>query len=101
MRSTHTTSKTNIQAAFHAFFAFKTTIMEANVPNYLFAEKKKSRNREIFEQWELIQEIIGPAHLWPHFIRRLFWTRGIKHDKRPIFSAFVFVNGLDPIVHVL
>lgn len=58
----------------------------------------KSKNREIYEMWESIQDIIGPADEWPHFIRRLFWTRGVKHNMRPILCAFVFVNGLNPIV---
>lgn len=66
--------------------------------NICAKSERKARNREIYEQWMLIQEIVGDAKLWPYFIRKLFWTRGIKHDMRPILAAFVFVNGLDPIV---
>lgn len=53
-------------------------------------------NREIYEKWMLIQDIIGPARLWPHTIRRLFWTTNVTHFNRIILSAFVYVNGLNP-----
>ena len=48
--------------------------------------------------WFEIQDIIGLAKLWPHLIWKLFWTKGIKHDMRPIIAAFVVVNGLNPEV---
>ena len=55
-----------------------------------------SRNRQIYLQWTLIQDIIGPANLWPHKIRELFWKKNLKHFHRIIVCAFVYVNGLNP-----
>jgi hypothetical protein len=52
-------------------------------------------NREQ-QLWKDIQDIIGPATFWPRRIRRLFWTRNIKHWDRIICCVFVFVNGLHP-----
>lgn len=48
--------------------------------------------------WTDIQEIVGPAKRWPHKIRKLFWTKNIRHFDRIILSAFVYVNGLNPDV---
>ena len=31
-----------------------------------------NRNREIYQLWMTIQDIIGPANLWPRKIRRYF-----------------------------
>ena len=55
-----------------------------------------SRKRQICLQWTLIQDIIGPAKLWPHKIRNLFWTKNLQHFDRLIVCAFVYVNGLNP-----
>lgn len=46
--------------------------------------------------WWDIQEIIGPAHLWPRLIRHMFWQRHLRYQQRQIIAAFVFVNGLNP-----
>ena len=62
----------------------------------MMAESRKSTNREIFETWTIIQDIIGPAKQWPHSTRRLFWTKHLKHWDRLLISTFVYVNGLDP-----
>ena len=59
------------------------------------------QNAEIKCLWFEIQDIIGPAKLWPHLVRKLFWTQSIKHNMRPIISAFVIINGLNPEVHIL
>ena len=61
----------------------------------------KERNRKIYELWTDIQDIVGSAKLWPKFVRKLFWTRNINHKWRPILAAFVFVNGLNPVVRFL
>ena len=53
---------------------------------------------ETKQLWFEIQDMIGPAKLWPHLICKLFWTKGIKHDMRPIICAFVIINGLNPEV---
>lgn len=55
-----------------------------------------NRNRRIYELWTNIQDIIGPANVWPFLIRRLFWTRNVKHFNRILLAAFVYVNGLNP-----
>lgn len=39
-----------------------------------------TRNRDIYKQWMDIQDIVGPAKLWPLFIRRLFWTQSLNLD---------------------
>ena len=55
-----------------------------------------SRSHNIYTQWTLIQDIIGPAHLWPSNIRYLFWKKNLVHFERIITCAFVWVNGLNP-----
>ena len=44
----------------------------------------------------IIQDIIGPARLWPISIRRNFWTKYLKGWPRTKTAVFVFVNGLNP-----
>lgn len=61
---------------------------------------RRKRNHEIFKMWMDIQDIVGAAKLWPHFIRKLFWTKHLNHSQRPIICAFVFVNGLNPVVNI-
>ena len=58
----------------------------------------KSKHRQIYEKWMEIQEIIGAANKWPFRIRRLFWTQNIKHFDRLLVAAFVYVNGLNPVI---
>ena len=58
----------------------------------------KSKNREIYEKWVEIQDLIGPASKWPFLIRKLFWQQNIKHFERLLVAAFVYVNGLNPLI---
>lgn len=62
------------------------------------SSNSKSENRRIYELWSSIQDIIGPARLWPIQIRRNFWTPGLKHWQRTLTAVFVFINGLNPSV---
>ncbi len=55
-----------------------------------------SRDRLIADKWALINDIIGSASLWPRSIRRLFWTRDLKHFQRFLIICFCYVNGLSP-----
>ena len=48
--------------------------------------------------WTDLQDIIGKANLWPLKIRKLFWTRNVKHFDRLLIAAFAYVNGLNPVV---
>ena len=61
-------------------------------------ESVRSRNTEIYRLWTSIQDIIGPAPQWPHLIRRLFWTKNLKHWDRILVCTFCFINGLNPLV---
>jgi hypothetical protein len=56
------------------------------------------RNKEIYEKWVNIQDLIGDAVQWPRRIRRLFWTQNLKHFDRILVTAFCYVNGLTPEV---
>ena len=62
------------------------------------AEGGRDRNldRQIYETWTIIQDIVGPANQWPHSTRRLFWTKHLEHWDRILICAFVYVNGLNP-----
>lgn len=57
-----------------------------------------TRNQQIFALWREMQDIIGEANLWPRRIRRYFWTKNLKHWERCLVSAFVYINGLNPVV---
>ena len=48
------------------------------------------------DAWATLQELAGPASLWPRLIRRLFWTRRLRNADRAVLCAFCFVNGLPP-----
>ena len=52
--------------------------------------------RQIYEVWMTIQDIIGPAYLWPINIRRYFRTSNLNHYQRILVCTFVYVNGLNP-----
>ena len=54
------------------------------------------RNREIYEMWRDIQDLIGPARTWPYNVRRYFWTQNLKHFERIVLAVFVWINGLNP-----
>lgn len=45
-----------------------------------------------------IQEVIRPANLWPLSIRRLFWTRPLRHWQRILICTFAYINGINPEV---
>ena len=57
-----------------------------------------SRNRQIFNLWSEIQDIVGPANLWPVRVRRNFWNKEPGHFDRICLCAFAYVNGLNPLV---
>ena len=59
------------------------------------ASSKKSKNREIYELWKCVQDIIGEASKWPKIIRRLFWTENLIPFQRCMVAAFAYVNGLN------
>ena len=58
------------------------------------AERGKN-NREIFESWNVIQDISGPANQWPYLIRSLSGYL-LRLWYRLLISAFVYVNELNP-----
>ncbi len=47
-----------------------------------------------YTAWLEIQDLIGPASHWPKKIRKLFWTKNVKHFDRLLISAFAYNNGL-------
>ena len=55
-----------------------------------------ARNRQIYELWRDIQDIIGNARLWPYRIRALFWKQGVKHFERILFSDFCLSEWVEP-----
>ena len=59
-------------------------------------EMSGRNNRQIYECWMTIQDIIGRASLWPVSIRRYFWTPNLKLWQRTLVATFVFINGLNP-----
>ena len=60
--------------------------------------KNISKNRHIYNSWIDMQKIIGDASKWPKNIRKLFWTRGVKHFDRILLATFVIVNGVNPVM---
>ena len=56
-----------------------------------------NRNRQIYNLWTDIQDVIGPASRWPKNIRRFFWTKNLKNAIRARVCAFVYINGLNPV----
>ena len=58
----------------------------------------KKFDNERDQLWFDIQEIIGPAGIWPKFLLKLFWTKNLSHAQRPLICAFVVFNGLNPEV---
>lgn len=45
-----------------------------------------------------IEDIVGVSTSWPHFMKALFTSKHLSHWNRVVFSAFAFVNGLNPII---
>lgn len=58
-------------------------------------------NRNQLQLFTEIQDIIGAFDLWPHRIQNWF-LHGVPEGRgqrlRPIVAAFVWVNGLNPVV---
>ena len=54
----------------------------------------------LFPLWRDIQDIVGPAKLWPHAIREFMWTRNLRNWPRTRLAAFCWINGL-PIAMLL
>ena len=65
--------------------------------NYI-GPKGRPKNPGEPQLWWDIQDIVGPASLWPHIVRRLFWQTNLNYCQRHIIAAFVFVNGLNPTI---
>jgi hypothetical protein len=57
-----------------------------------------TRNQEINQQWELIQDLIVPTYDWPYYTRRLFWIKPLGHFQRALIAAFGYINGLNPVI---
>lgn len=58
---------------------------------------------EQYQLYQEIQDIIGPASQWPWNVHQWFLHgipqgTGQSHRLRPLFVAFFYVNGLNPIV---
>ena len=53
---------------------------------------------KVYNLWKDIQDIIGPATLWPFKIRKNFWNNKITHFDRIILCDFSYINGLNPLV---
>ena len=51
-----------------------------------------------YHLWKDIQDIIGPATLWPFQIRKNFWNNKIAHFNQITLCAFSYINGLNPLV---
>lgn len=61
-----------------------------------------SEQKQLYSE---IQDIIGPAHLWPRDIHKWFLFgvpqgEGISRRLRPIVAAFFWINGLNPLVFI-
>ena len=48
--------------------------------------------------WLDIIDIIGPIHLWPKDIRKLFWEKHWTNKQRFKIAVFAYINGLNPEV---
>jgi hypothetical protein len=56
------------------------------------------RNRETYNSWTVIQDIVGPANLWPYSIRRYLWPLNLRHFQRKLIAASVYVKGFNPVI---
>ena len=50
------------------------------------------------EKWSEIEDLVGESKLWPFFIKKLFLKKNLNHDERRYICAFVWVNGLNPLI---
>jgi hypothetical protein len=53
---------------------------------------------ERLKLWADMQDVIGPLAQWPDSIKADFWKANVKHWSRIMLAAFVFVNGLNPVI---
>ena len=56
------------------------------------------RNKAIYDLWVIIQDLVGPAHLWPSNLRRLFWAQDMGYLGRFKVAIFGYINGLNPLI---
>ena len=63
-----------------------------------YLKQYKPLPKKICQLWLDIQDIIGPVHNWPPKIRNLFFTANLRHYQRLKVCAFVYVNGLNPVM---
>ena len=40
------------------------------------------------DEWAALQELAGPASLWPRLICRQFWTRRLRNADRAVLCTF-------------
>ena len=52
-------------------------------------------NTTEYQLWLDIQDIVGPANLWPRQIRQNFWANHWSHCERLKTAAFIWINGLN------
>ena len=64
----------------------------------LYLKQYKPLPKKICELWLDMQEIIGTVRKWPPKIRNLFFTANLTHYQRLKVCAFVYVNGLNPVM---
>jgi hypothetical protein len=70
------------------------------LPLYAFAVCQREFTMSTqYECCMLIQDIIGPATLWPRAVRQYFWAPHLNHWQRIRLAAFIWVNGLNPEVY--
>ena len=53
-------------------------------------------SRRTHRMWETLQDLVGPACLWPRLIRSLFWMRYLRNGQRVVLCMFCFVNDVLP-----
>lgn len=71
-------------------FITQPMLYETPKRQYIPPRKMSSRSSRIYRLWMV--------NLWPLSIRRLFWTRPLRHWQRILICTFAYVNGLDPEV---
>lgn len=57
-----------------------------------------THGRQVYEAWLVLQDLMGSAKKWPKVIRRIFWTKNLKHWNRILLCTFCYVNGLNPVL---
>ena len=46
-----------------------------------------------------LNDLLGEAKLWPKKIRKLFLTKNLCHWERIVLTAFIEINGLNPVIY--